>query len=357
MEIILPLPKDLITIKIGVTGKDGVFHEITPAPVLPPKWERCIFCETQFDLNNLHPGHVKYFGDHPHVCRRCGLCFGPYGKIWSDDIECRISEAKASAGKSRKCFMCGKLFNLLGSFYRHMWYKNTEFPNLQLDDSNPEWGYWVTADGMDFLYPNLYTEICPTCFQQLFWQDLWGNPDDQLSAVRELGEALGKLPVRNFPTYIYSYQDRKTIEWFLQLLKRLPDPELINARFGSYFKLLLRSGLLPDGTRRMRLGTWVLAKDGDLCFSLVEREIDDWLYKNNIVHTKEVKYPNSNMRCDWEVVKNGHRIFIEYFGLMNQDAYAQKAELKRKLAQDNGIDLIGIQPNDDWEVVLSRELT
>ena len=63
------------------------------------------------------------------------------------------------------------------------------------------------------------------------------------------------------------------------------------------------------------------------------------------------------MRCDWEVVKNGHRIFIEYFGLMNQDAYAQKAELKRKLAQDNGIDLIGIQPNDDWEVVLSRELT
>ena len=42
---------------------------------------------------------------------------------------------------------------------------------------------------------------------------------------------------------------------------------------------------------------------------------------------------------------------------MNQDAYAQKAELKRKLAQDNGIDLIGIQPNDDWEVVLSRELT
>ena len=206
------------------------------------------------------------------------------------------------------------------------------------------------------MYPNLYTAICPKCFQHLFLQDFSITPEEQIEAVHELGEMLGKLPARNFPAYIYSYQDKHNIEWFLALLKRLPDPELINVRFGSYFKVLLKSGLLPEGTRRMRLGTWTLAKDGDMCFSLAERDIDDWLYKKGIVHTKEVKYPNSEMRCDWEVFKDGQRVFIEYFGLLNQKAYADKAALKRKLADENGIDLIAISPEDDWEVKLSASL-
>ena len=331
-------------------------HEIIPQEPKPSVWETCLCCESKFDLNNLHPGHVKYFGDHPKLCRRCGLCFGQYGKIWSDDLERRIVAAKATAGSARSCFMCGKTFNLLGSFYRHAWYRNTEYPNLEPLDSNPEWGYWMSTDGLDFLYPNLYTAICPECFQSLFWQHIEHETEDQLKAVRELGERIGKLPVRLFPSYIYSYQDKESVEWFLNVLKRLPDPELINLRFGSYFKLLLKSGLLPEGTRRMRLGTWTLAKDGDMCFSLVERDIDDWLTRHQIKHTKEVKYPNSDMRCDWEVFKNGVRIFIEYFGLMNQKTYAAKAELKRQIAQANQIHLVSITPEQDWEKTLSEVL-
>lgn len=354
----LKLSGEAFKITYGFTDVNGVFHEIEPKPIMPPMWERCLFCEKKFDLNNLHPGHVKYFGEHPHVCRRCGLCFGPYGKIWTEDMEDRIVNAKNTAGKPRDCFMCRKQFNLLGSFYKHMWYRDTEHPNLNLPDTNPEWGYWINNEGIDFLYPNLYTAICPECFQQIFWQsqNLYAEPQDQLSAVRELGEKLGKLPSKNFPVYIYSYQDQKNIEWFLNLLGRLPSPDLINARFGSYFKLLLQSGLLPNGTRRMRLGTWTLAKDGDMCFSLIERNIDDWLFHNKIRHTKEVKYPNSDMRCDWEVFKNEHRIFIEYFGLMNQETYASKAILKQKIAKENNIHLIKILPNDDWESILSMEL-
>ena len=331
-------------------------HEIIPQKPKPQVWERCLCCETEFDINNLHPGHIKFFGDHPKLCRRCSLCFGQYGKVWSDDLEQRIRKAKDAAGTARPCFMCGKAFNLLGSFYRHAYYMNTEYPNLDSMNSNPEWGYWMSADGIDFLYPNLYTAICPSCFQGLFYQHLEHEPSDQLSAVRELGEKLGKLPVRHFPTYIYAYQDKENIEWLLTLLKRLPDPDLINARFGSYFKLLVQSGLLPEGTRRMRLGTWTLAKDGDMCFSLAERDIDDWLHRNNIKHTKEVKYPNSDMRCDWEVFKDGNRIFIEYFGLMNRETYAAKAELKRQIALSNQIQLIGITPEQDWEKVLSTAL-
>ncbi len=352
-EIPLSWLEKLIKVQIKITGPDGKKHIVSHSE---PQWERCIFCERKFDLNTLHPKQVKYFGPHPHVCYRCGLCFGPYGKIWSSDIEARICHAKATAGSPRKCFMCGSDYNLLGSFYRHMWYPNTEYPNLELPSGNPEWGYWVLADGIDFLYPNLFTEICPGCFQRLFSDNIVCEPKEQVAAVHDLGEKLGKLPAKNFPTYIYSYQDRDNIEWMLQLMRRLPSPELIKARFGSYFKLLLKSGLLPEGTRRMKLGTWVLSKDGDQCFSLAEREIDDWLFEKHIAHTKEVKYPNSDLRCDWEVFRDGKRIFIEYFGLMNQNAYAAKAELKRNLAAANGIILIGITPECDWEALLSATL-
>lgn len=79
-------------------------------------------------------------------------------------------------------------------------------------------------------------------------------------------------------------------------------PELINVRHGSYFKLLLKSGLVPEGTRHMRLGTMVLAKDGDMCFSLAEREIDDWMSKNGIVHEKEIPRLEHAMRLGIERV-------------------------------------------------------
>lgn len=318
----------------------------------PPRWEKCIFCEASFDLNNLHPGHVKAFGTHPRVCRRCGLCFNAYGKIWSDGLEARIGEAKMRAGRARKCFLCHNAFNLLGSFYRHFWYNWAQVGDDNFHESHPQWGYWVNSDGMDFLYPNLFTSICPECFQRTLGRDLSPDPTDQLNALNELGTKLGKLPIRNFPMYIYSYDDKENIEWFLRLLARLPDPELITVRFGSYFQMLLKSGLLPDGTRRMRLGTWSVAKDGDLCFSLVEREIDNWLFNHNIAHTKEVKYPNSDMRCDWELFRNGKRMFIEYFGLMNRKTYATKAEQKRTLANTNGIELLAITPEMDWEKAL-----
>lgn len=352
----LSLSGDAFKITYGFTDANGVFHKIEPTPIKPPILERCIFCEGEFDLNALHPGHVKYFGEHPHVCRNCGLCFEPYGKVWSEDLEKRIIRAKDTAGMPRDCFMCKKQFNLLGSFYKHMWYKDTKHPNFDMPETNPEWGGWINTYGIDFLYPNLYTEICPRCFQSLFWQNISVSLDDQSSAVRELGEKIGKLPTRNFPTYIYSYQDRENVEWFLTLLKRLPDPELINLRFGSYFKLLIQSGLLPDGTRRMRLGTWVIANDGDMCFSLVERDIDNWLSRKNIPHKKEVRYPESDMRCDWEVSRGNKRIFIEYFGLMNRETYAEKAALKYRMAKSHGIQLIGILPDDDWESKLSTLL-
>ena len=320
----------------------------------PPKMETCIICDGGFDLNNLHPSHLKYFGEHPKLCRQCGFNFGAYGRIWSPDLESRIIAAKESGGRSRRCFMCGKGYNMLGSFYRRRYFIDEHFPkNMEPIDEDPQWGLWAMSYGLDFLYPNLYTSICPRCFQELFARNITPSYESDYAAMKELGDKIGKLPERNFTNYLYAFNTQSDVEWFLNLLKRLPNPELINVRHGSYFKLLLKSGLLPEGTRRMRLGTMVLAKDGDMCFSLAEREIDDWMSKNGIVHEKEVRYPVSNMRCDWELKGYGRRIFVEYFGLMNQEAYARKTDQKRRLARDNRIELVEIMPDTDWEAVLS----
>lgn len=345
-----------LTFTIGSTNIGGGVDVIDlgeekpqPEPVL----EHCIFCEAEYDLNNLHPGHIKYFGSHPKVCRECGFNFSQYAKIWSDDLERRIREAKMHAGEARSCFKCGKSFNLLGSFYRRYGFE-ADAPMLKTSD--PQWGAWTFSYGLDFLYPNLYTSICPWCFRTMFVRLPHWTPEEQLAAVRELGEKIGKLPESNFTNYMYSFSTREDIEWFLQLMERLPNPELLSARFGSHFRLLVASGLLPEGTRRMRLGTMVLAKDGDMCFSLAERDIDDWLSRNKVNHEKEVRYPGSYMRCDWEIFGCGRRVFVEYLGLMNQEAYAKKAEQKRQMAKENGIDLVEILPGADWEKLLEEKI-
>ncbi|HXP59872.1 MAG TPA: hypothetical protein VN829_05225, partial [Dongiaceae bacterium] len=65
-----------------------------------------------------------------------------------------------------------------------------------------------------------------------------------------------------------------------------------------------------------------------------------------------VYYPNSNYRADWELFGSGSRTFVEYFGLMSNAAYADKARQKSMIASAHGIELIGIYPCTDWKSVI-----
>ena len=59
--------------------------------------------------------------------------------------------------------------------------------------------------------------------------------------------------------------------------------------------------------------------------------------------------------CDGGLdLNNLHHSHVEYFGLMNKEEYAKKAELKRQMAKAGGIDLVEILPNTDWESLLQR---
>jgi hypothetical protein len=110
---------------------------------------------------------------------------------------------------------------------------------------------------------------------------------------------------------------------------------------------LVKARVFPDGTQRMARGTRIIAKDGDLCYPLKEKKIDDYLYSKSIPHVKEARYPDSNMRADWEVMQNGKRIFIEYFGLIDDPVYAAKVDKKKEICTNAGIALVEIYPDSD----------
>jgi hypothetical protein len=82
----------------------------------------------------------------------------------------------------------------------------------------------------------------------------------------------------------------------------------INTKFGSWFKALISSNVLPNGTLKTSRGIRCLAKSGNECLSLDEIFIDNWLFEKNIKAEKEPLYPkypeynkSGRRRADWKI--------------------------------------------------------
>ncbi len=313
----------------------------------------CLFCDGTFSVLDTHPNVIRTCGPDVRWCRGCNYHFWRYASIWSEDLQVRILSAKTSAHEKRICEFCGKGFNLLKHFYSSRSFSDRGMVLTALighEDFSP------THAGIDFLYPNLYVRLCPECFGKCFHIAKRNEQSEMLGAIKALGEMIGKIPTQDFDSYIYLFSTERSVREFLLLMQRLPSPEEIKTRFGSFFGCIARSGLLPDGAKRMKIGTMVEAEDGDICFSLVEREIDNWMFSQGIRHKKEVRYPESDFRCDWEVFGCSRRVFVEYFGLMTQGVYAEKAKKKAEIAKQAGITLIEIFPETAWKTEIVKAL-
>ena len=137
--------------------------------------------------------------------------------------------------------------------------------------------------------------------------------------------------------------DKEKFDEAIILLNDIPDYQYYKEDFGSWFKTLIAANVLEEDTRKMSRGYMCLAEDGHECLSLGEKNIDDWLYRHNIEHEKEPRYPGEgNFRADWKV-KN---YFVEYWGLKGQEDYDNKILLKREITKEYNIDLIEINPDD-----------
>jgi hypothetical protein len=116
----------------------------------------------------------------------------------------------------------------------------------------------------------------------------------------------------------------------------------------SWTDWLAKAGLLTEGIRRSR-GVTVMAKDGHICRSLLERQIDDFFYEHGIAHETEPHYPFDRehnvggYRADWELADG---TFVEALGFLNSGEYMAKVARKLNLAALHQIPVITVTSDD-----------
>jgi hypothetical protein len=293
---------------------------------------RCTTCESTNHLEEAHPELIRRHGVDLRVCRTCDYVLRRYDGLGQDVLQ-HAPSLMRSLAETRLCELCRHSFDLQGHTFTYA-SSGSKF--------------------VDLLYPNLFARVCPRCFEGAFRDYRRGGRQTHLAHLYELFLLTGRVPTQDFDSLFYSCRDHDSILRLIELLKRTRTPWGYAEEFGSFFAALVASGILPEGSKKMMIGTMVLAKDGHVCLSIPEKEVDDFLCDHNVAHDKEVRYPDCNFRCDWEVFAGrDRRVFIEYFGLMGNPDYARRAHEKIALAGSVGIELVALYPDTDWVTILS----
>jgi len=295
----------------------------------------CPLCQQRQPTMSLHPEMIRQYGTTPPWCRTCNYVARRYAKFWSPDIRQRVGLMMQRLSVPRPCDICEQPYSLdKDIFTRHA-------TGRQL---------------VDTLYPNLFADICPACMRAAFSDCRRGKANRSLKRLHELFLFVGKVPTKDYASFFYLYEDKASIIRLVSLLKDCRTPEGYAQEHGSFFKALVAAGILPPGSRRMTMGVITRAEDGHICFSIPEKDIDDFLFARGIPHEKEAAYPEGGLRADWELAEHTPRTFIEYFGLTGNPAYDEKSERNREIAGRHGIRLVEILPADDWQGILAALL-
>lgn len=116
----------------------------------------------------------------------------------------------------------------------------------------------------------------------------------------------------------------------------------------SWTDWLGQAGLLAEGIRTTR-GVTVMAKDGHICRSLLERQIDDFFFDHGISHHPEPHYPfdavmnPDGYRADWRLADG---TYVEALGFTTNPEYMAKAQRKIELAGQHQIPILTITEAD-----------
>lgn len=195
--------------------------------------------------------------------------------------------------------------------------------------------------------------FCQDCYYSAFSD--WGIGNqltdksvmlEQLSTVANI---LGVVPTSSFRRNLNLATISESNQIILiKTLLSMPLQKKFVETFGSWLQSLILAGILEDGTYQTSRGVRCIAIDGHVCNSLAEKTVDDWLYSHGISHEKEPLYPYHprlnpyKLRADWKV----QNVLIEYAGLMDEPDYAAKMIAKQEIAEEFGLSLIILQPQD-----------
>ena len=219
---------------------------------------------------------------------------------------------------------------------------------VQFNEATARYWFYLRQGGQDRI------DYCDGCSENAMGYPR-GTPDadqvmDYISTVAGL---LKRVPTDDWErSFDWAAAAPEVRTELMRECRYRPTPDAIKALFVSWSVLLVRSGVLPDGTYRTSRGTRTLAVDGHVCSSLGEKTIDDWLYDLGIPHEREPHYPESNLRADFRVGD----AFVEYFGLAGNAEYDAKIIDKRSLAPMRALKLVEIYPADlaRWSEVHNR---
>ena len=183
-------------------------------------------------------------------------------------------------------------------------------------------------------------KICPICKKQFKENRKYCSKECKLKALRKYN-----------PKELIKIIKRTTQE-----LKRIPAKrelkeiaDTCRTSFGSWNNAIIAAGFQPNRSHNQRMYKRVFTKalDGHFCDSISELLIDNWLYKNKILHERDVHYPGTHHKADWAIIIEKQKIFVEYFGLANDSPrYDRAVKEKKKLCEKHKISLIAIYPRD-----------
>jgi hypothetical protein len=293
---------------------------------------RCATCEASVRLSDAHPDLIRRHGVNVKICQPCDYVLRRYESFGPPVLEL-VPALMRTRKEPRLCELCGDSFDLRCDSYAYQ---------------------AAGTASVDVLYPNLFARVCPACSGCVLRDYRRGSAKTHLARLYRLFLLTGKVPTQDLGSLMYACRDTDSVLEVVRLLQKTRTPRGFTDEFGSFFGALVASGILPDGSRKMLIGTMVLAKDGHVCLSIPEKEIDDFLNDHGLAHDKEVQYPGCNLRCDWEVfAESNRRVFIEYFGMMGNRDYARRAQEKIDLARRAGIELVELYPEADWAGTLA----
>jgi len=297
---------------------------------------QCATCEGDFSLLDTDSELIRLHGVNLEVCKPCDIVLRRIERLGRSVLEL-VPALMRTRMVTRLCELCGDSFDL------HLDHHVYHGASRGRTESGFAYGQ------VDLFYANIFASVCPACTGGAERDYRRGSGKTHLARLYELFLLTGRVPTQDLGSLIYACRDKNAVLQCLRLLQKTRTPKGYADEFGSFLGALVASGILPEGSRKMSFGTMVLARDGHLCLSISEKEIDDFLSDHGLDHDKEVAYPDSTLRCDWEVFAEADcRVFIEYFGLMGNRDYARRAKVKIDLARNAGIELVALYPDADW---------
>ena len=125
-----------------------------------------------------------------------------------------------------------------------------------------------------------------------------------------------------------------------------------------YFKVKVNSEMNFEYINRQWTGIFT-SEDGHVVKSMAEREIDDWLWNNNIKHIYEPEYTalgttNTKIHPDWclpayikDTKGKDVDVYIEYWGIENDEKYEAIKQYKLPIYKKDKLTLICINGTED----------